>query len=225
LKRIVRQWMTTHLRCVGGTYPAQLFYQELAEMAANKIHKAITSTYLEERPVRVSLDPYNPSGSTRFVNFNTSKPDRWTTRPDKSHVNLVILDSDWEAEFCRVVENHPRTLAYVKNHNMGFEVPYLMGSEPKTYIPDFIVKVDDGHGPDDPLYLVVEIKGYRREDAKEKKTTMDSYWIPGVNRHGGYGRWAHAEFKAMFTMVDEYEVKIREELDRILEPLISEVTE
>ena len=31
------------------------------------------------------------------------------------------------------------------------------------------------------LHLVVEIKGYRREDAKEKKTTMETYWVPGVN--------------------------------------------
>ena len=41
--------------------------------------------------------------------------------------------------------------------------------------------VDDGHGPDDLLHLIVEIKGYRREDAKEKKSTMDTYWVPGVN--------------------------------------------
>ena len=31
------------------------------------------------------------------------------------------------------------------------------------------------------LNLVVEIKGYRGEDAKEKKSTMDAYWIPAVN--------------------------------------------
>ena len=41
----------------------------------------------------------------------------------------MILDSDWEAEFCRVAEAHPRVRAYVKNHNLGFEVPYRYGSE------------------------------------------------------------------------------------------------
>ena len=59
--------------------------------------------------------------------------------------------------------------AYVKNHNLGLEVPYRYGSETRKYRPDFIVLVDDGHGDDDLLHLVVEIKGYRREDAKEKK--------------------------------------------------------
>ncbi len=32
--------------------------------------------------------------------------------------------------------------------------------------------------------MVVEIKGYRREDAKEKKSTMETYWVPGVNNSG-----------------------------------------
>ncbi|RLS58129.1 MAG: hypothetical protein DWH91_03345 [Planctomycetota bacterium] len=36
----------------------------------------------------------------------------------------MILDSDWEAEFCRVAESHPQVRAYVKNHSLGFEVPY-----------------------------------------------------------------------------------------------------
>ena len=58
----------------------------------------------------------------------------------------------------------------MKNHNLGLEVPYRHGGETRSYLPDFIVLVDDGHGDGDLLYLVVEIKGYRREDAKEKKS-------------------------------------------------------
>ena len=104
-----------------------------------------------------------------------------------------MLDSQWEAELCRVVEAHPRVSAYTKNHNLGFEVPYRYGSEVRRYRPDFIVLVDDGHGPDDLLHLVVETKGYRREDAKDKKLTMDTYWVPGVNNLETFGRWAFAE--------------------------------
>jgi type III restriction enzyme len=47
--------------------------------------------------------------------------------------------------------------AYVKNHNFGLEVPYRFGSVTRSYFPDFIVRIDDGHGPDDPLYLIVEV--------------------------------------------------------------------
>ncbi len=54
-----------------------------------------------------------------------------------------------EAEFCRVAEAHPKVFAYVKNHSLGFEVPYQCGSATHKYIPDFIVLVNDGQP--DPL--------------------------------------------------------------------------
>ena len=99
--------------------------------------------------------------------------------------------------------------AYVKNQGLGFEVPYRSGSDAQsTYIPDFIVLVDDGRGEEDLLHLVVEIKGYRHEDAKEKKATMETYWVPGVNRLGAYGRWAFAEFTDVYTILDDFDATI-----------------
>lgn len=199
LKRIVREWLEGgYLRCTGGTYPAQVIYQEIADMAAEKIKGAITQSFLGERPVKAILDSYNPTGSTRFVNFNTSKTDRWQTDPAKCHVNWVICDSDWEAEFCRVAEAHPRVLAYVKNQNLGLEVPWLDGSTSRKYLPDFIVRLDDGGA--EPLNLIVEIKGQRGEDAKAKANTMRTYWVPGVNNLGKFGRWAFAEFTEVFEI-------------------------
>lgn len=43
-----------------------------------------------------------------------------------------------------MAEAHPKVRAYVKNQNLGLEVPYLLGSTPRKYMPDFIVQVDDG---------------------------------------------------------------------------------
>src|SRR6202030_3640082 len=211
LKRIVKQWLDSCLVCKGGTYPAQLMYQELADMACNRITAAITRQFLGERPIKALLDPYNPPGSPRHVRFNPPRPDRWDTSgpPPKNQVNWGVLDSDWEAEFCRVAESHPKVIAYTKNHNLGLEVPYRSGSETRQYRPDFIVLVDDGHGPDDLLHLVVEIKGYRREDAKEKKSTMDAYWVPGVNHLGTYGRWAFAEFRDVFQIASDFKAKVK----------------
>ncbi len=207
LKRIAREWLDGgYLRCTGGTYPAQLMYLEIADMACRRIAAAITQTMAGERPVKAVIDPYNPTGSTRFVNFTTSKRTRCQTDPRRCHVNWVVCDSDWEAELCRVVEAHPRVRAYVKNQGLGFEVPYLMGSTPKRYLPDFIVQIDDGHA--EPLNLVVEIKGYRREDAKEKANTMDAYWVPGVNNLGKYGRWAFAEFTAVYAIAASFDALI-----------------
>ncbi|MGH7041790.1 MAG: BPTD_3080 family restriction endonuclease, partial [Acetobacteraceae bacterium] len=208
LKRITKQWLDTCLVCKGSTYPAQLMYQELADMACERITAAITRAEAGRRPIKAMLDPYNPAGSTRHVNFNTSRADRWETDARRCHINWIILDSDWEAEFCRVAEAHPRVTAYVKNHNLGLEVPYRYGSETRKYLPDFIVQVDDGHGDDDPLNLIVEIKGYRREDAKEKKSTMDTYWIPGVNHLGSHGRWAFAEFTDMYRIEADFKTRV-----------------
>ena len=217
LKRITKEWLDTCLVCKGGTYPAQLMYQELADMACERITAGITRKLIGERPIRVVPDAYNPTGSTIHVNFRTSKTDRWQTDARRCHINWVILDSDWEAEFCRVAEAHPRVRAYVKNHNLGLEVPYRYGSEKRRYLPDFIVLVDDGRGDDDLLHLVVEIKGYRREDAKEKKATMEIYWVPGVNHLGTYGRWAFAEFAEVYQIEADFAARVEAEFNKMIQ--------
>jgi type III restriction enzyme len=222
LKRITKEWLDTCLVCKGDTYPALLMYQELADMACNRITAGITRAFGDKRPIKALLDPYNPTGSTSHVRFNTSKTDHWETNADRCHINWIILDSDWEAEFCRVAESHPQVRAYVKNHNLGLEVPYRYGSEMRLYRPDFIVLVDDGHAPHpdgspDLLHLIVEIKGYRREDAKEKKTTMDVYWVPGVNHLGAYGRWAFAEFTDVYQIQTDFQAKVVSEFDKMIE--------
>lgn len=218
LKSIVERWMDEgYLVCKGGTYPAQLMYANIANMAAQRIRMAIVDSASERSSVKAVPDPYNPTGSTANVNFTTSKELRWQTGHDKSHVNWMICDSQWECELCRIVEEHPRVLSYVKNHNLGFEVPYRMGQTQRRYIPDFVVRIDDraeedrvGDAPPaDPLNLVVEVKGFRGEDAKEKANTMRSYWIPGVNNLRRFGRWAFAEFTEVWDM----EEKFRELID------------
>jgi len=223
LKRVVRRWLAECLHCKGGTWPAQLMYRELADMACERITKAITAREREKgRPIRAMLDTYNPTGSTAHVRFTTARPasERWDTRSidnqPKNHVNIVIFDSPWEAEFCRVAESHPRVIAYTKNHNLGLEVPYRFGSANRSYYPDFIVQVDDGAGRDDPLNLIVEIKGYRREDAKEKAATMRDYWIPGVNHLGTHGRWAFAEFTDVWAMQEDFADKVDEAFEAML---------
>lgn len=221
LKRVTKQWLDTCLFCRGNTYPALLMYQQLADMACERIAAGITRHFLGERPIKAILDPYNPVGSTAHVRFNTSRADRWQTAAERCHINWVVLDSDWEAEFCRVAEAHPRVRAYVKNHNLGLEVPYRYQSEMRKYLPDFIVLVDDGRPPrpdgtPDLLQLIVEIKGYRREDAKEKKSTMETYWVPGVNHLGRHGRWAFAEFTDIYAIGSDFAAKVAEAFDKLI---------
>jgi len=116
-----------------------------------------------------------------------------------------------------LIHIYPQVRAYAKNHNLGLEVPYRFGSDARIYLPDFIVVVDDGHGPGDLLHLVVEIKGYRREDAKEKKSTMETYWIPGVNHLRSYGRWAFAEFTEVYQIEVDFSAKVASEFNKLIQ--------
>ena len=211
LRSIVRQWLDEgYLRCEGGAWPAQVLYREVENRAVERIYAAIADAArldpgASPPVIKAILDPYNPTGSTRHVNFTTSKQLRWQTSEDKCHVNWAICDSEWEVEFCRVAEEDPRVLAYVKNHGLGFGVPYYLGEAEKTYVPDFIVLVDDGGGWEDPLKVVVETKGYRREDDIDKQNAMRSFWAPGVNALGDFGRWEFIELTRVWEMQEEFE--------------------
>jgi type III restriction enzyme len=188
-------------------------------MACQRISDAINRAGQKKgASVKALLDPYNSSGSTRHIQFRTSRTDRWNTigLPPKSHVNWIILESDWEGEFCRVVEQHPRVFAYVKNQGLDFSVPYRHEAVARRYFPDFILLVDDGHSKDDLLHLVVEIKGYRGEDAKDKKATMETCWIPGVNALKSYGRWTFAEFTNVWVMQENLAAEVEKRFGEVI---------
>ena len=210
LQPIVRRWIAECFVASGGTKAGMLTYASVASRAAELIYMAILHQGEAGGPQRVKavLDPYNPAVLTDHVQFITSKTALWQTDPGRCQINYVVGDSQWELEFAQVVERHPRTLAYIKNQALGFEVPYLAGSEARRYLPDFIVKLDDGHGPDDPLMLVVEIKGERDIDDQIKAETMRTLWVPGVNNLGDFGRWNFIELRDAFNMDQDYKAAV-----------------
>jgi len=84
------------------------------------------------------------------------------------------------------------------------------------------VLVDDGRGDSDLLHLIVEIKGYRKEDAKEKKATMETYWVRGVNNDGRYGRWAFAEFTEAYKIEADFKAKVEAEFNRMIDSVAAQ---
>ena len=217
IKRIARKWIDGgYLECRGNTGKWMLEYPNIADDAAERIYKAIADAMPDKSKIQAVLDPYNPKSSTSHVSFSTSK-DLYTTAPGKCHVNYVALDSSWEAEFARVVEQHPKVISYVKNQGLGFEVPYKDGSTARVYIPDFIVLVDDGSGPDDPLHLIVEVKGQRDESVKLKSETMRTQWLVGVNNLGSFGRWDFAELSDIYAMESDLTDKIKSRFGEIID--------
>ena len=207
IKRIARQWIDGYLECKGNTGKWMLEYRDIADQACERIYNAMVGAMSDKSKICAVLDPYNLKSSTAHVNFYTTKK-TYETASDKCHVNRAVVDSGWEAEFARVVEQHPKVISYVKNQGLGFEVPYKDGSTARIYVPDFIVLIDDGNGPDDPLRLVVEIKGYRHENVKLKSETMRTQWIVGVNNLGSFGRWDFAELSDLYAMESDLAKKI-----------------
>ncbi|WP_316167489.1 MULTISPECIES: BPTD_3080 family restriction endonuclease [unclassified Bradyrhizobium] len=201
IQRIARRWIDEGYLVTRGVPIGAILYQDQLARAAEKINIACTRGSAGR--LLAVLDPYNPKGSTRFVNFITSKP-VWKTgaQPPKCQISHVVLDSDWEEQLALTLEGHPRVIAYAKNQALGFDIPYLDAGVMRRYIPDFIVRLDVGG--EEPLNLVLEVKGLRDESDKAKAQTARDLWAPGVNALGGFGRWAYAEFRDWATMDEDF---------------------
>ena len=189
LLAIARRWRAECLTCTGGTFPAYLLWRDVGDMAAEKIYRACVETKPGGASLVPILDPYNPEGSSRHVKFATTKTNFWETAPSRCHINLVVCDGNWEAACAQALEAMPEVLRYVKNDRLGFEVPYEHGGRDHMYRPDFIAVLDDGAGPDDPLHLVLEVKGERDAQDDAKHDTMRALWVPAVNAARRHGRW------------------------------------
>jgi type III restriction enzyme len=61
--------------------------------------------------------------------------------------------------------------------------------------------VDDEHGPEDLLNLLVEVSGGERRDKAAKVATARTLWVPAVNNHGGFGRWAFVEIDDVYDAI------------------------
>jgi type III restriction enzyme len=107
--------------------------------------------------------------------------------------NFVPCDSNWETVFAQAIEGMDEVKAYVKNQNLGFKVPYAYEGRPGNYYPDYMLRVDDGHGMEDLLNLVVEISGQELQDKEAKVDTAAKLWVPAVNAEGAFGRWDFLE--------------------------------
>jgi type III restriction enzyme len=193
LLRITRDWLATCLTCKDRAFPQLLLLIKFAHDAADRIYKAIVGAEPGTPALKPILRPYDTLGSTRYVDFDTTRP-VYATCADKCHVSHVVADTEsWEQKLAQTLEDMDEVVRYVKNHNLGFTIPYTINGEEKNYIPDFICHVDDGRGPDDLLNLIIEVTGEQKKDKAAKVSTARTLWVPAVNNHGGFGRWTFVE--------------------------------
>ncbi|HEX9653709.1 MAG TPA: DEAD/DEAH box helicase family protein [bacterium] len=191
LLNITRQWRQQCVTCKDDTFPQILILTELAHNAADRIYGSIVSSTIGEKTLTPILRPYDTVGSTRYVDFDTTRP-TYATHADKCHINYVVADTDsWEQKLAQSLEDMDEVVCYAKNQNLGFVIPYTIDGEEKNYYPDFIVRIRDGH--DDPLNLIVEVSGEARKEKAAKVAAARNLWVTAINHHGGFGRWAFIE--------------------------------
>jgi len=199
---IVKKWLDDCLILKDNTFPQLLLLIEFAHDAADRIYKAIVAAAEGTPTLKPILRPYDTIGSTRYVDFDTIRP-VFTTREDKCHVSHVVADTDsWEQKLAQTLEDMPEVVRYVKNQNLGFTIPYTLNGEEKNYIPDFIAVIKtpspsqrEGLGESGLLNLIIEVTGEKKKEKAAKVSTARTLWVPAVNNHGGFGRWAFIEIE------------------------------
>ena len=190
---IAKRWLAECVTLKDNTFPQLLLLIEFAHDAADRIYKAIVASTDGTAALKPILRPYDTLGSTRYVDFDTTRP-VYATKADKCHISHVVADTDsWEQKMAEALEGMIEVIRYVKNHNLSFTIPYTLNGEERNYIPDFIACINDGHGANDRLNLIVEVTGEKKKDKAAKVATARTLWVPAINSHGGFGRWAFIE--------------------------------
>jgi type III restriction enzyme len=214
LAEATREWMRSSLELHDHVFPQLLLLHEQASRAVEKIFRGILAAERGSPRLLAVPSPQDPEGSTASVDFDTAKP-VMATAPRKCHVEYVAADSNWEHVMSTRLESMPEVRAYVKNQGLGLQIPYTFDTHERNYLPDFVVRIDDGHGEDDPLNLIVEVTGQTRPDKVERVATARERWVPGVNALGRYGRWDFIEIEDPWNAETAIRAQIAAQLEAV----------
>jgi type III restriction enzyme len=167
----------------NGVDRRELGVEKYARLVVERLRPRIEPDSSQgESPLLPVLNRYRPVSGTAGVDFVTVRPVFQTT---KSHVNLVVQDSDWEGAAAQALEMCTAVEAYARNDHVGLTIAYeYLGGE-HSYEPDFIVRLTNG------LMVLLEVKGYEVHDPERNnsKHTAAQKWISAVNNLGEFGTW------------------------------------
>ena len=122
------------------------------------------------RPIRSTAD---------MLPWFTGKP---VVAANRSHINLCVADSTWEAQAAYELDHNQSVAAWAKNDHLGFEVAYIFAGVFHKYRPDYLIRLTNGTN------LIVETKGQNTPQDDTKRRYLGE-WVKAVNEHGGFGKW------------------------------------
>jgi type III restriction enzyme len=180
---IVEQYLARRVR-YNGMHPCEVGLEEYVLGITSLLVAAIEpDESAGETPLLPRLNRYRPLGSTAQVHFKTVKPVVATVA---SHINFVACDTrTWEQAATAQLE----ALAiggwiqcYARNDHLEFQIPYDWYGHPRSYEPDFLVRLPDGR------MFILEIKGLPHEETEAKHQAAQR-WVSAVNHFGQLGMW------------------------------------
>ncbi|MBI3948718.1 MAG: DEAD/DEAH box helicase family protein [Armatimonadetes bacterium] len=162
-------------------HPCELGLERYVQRVVERLLAAIVPDEdAGEPPLLPILNRYKPTGTTREVDFKTTRRCQET---QKSHINQVVADTgSWEQAAVFRLEQSPMVQCYARNEQMGLLIPYDFGGHDRHFEPDFVARLTDGR------LLIVEVKGFE-DDEDRAKYAGARRWCAAVNNHGQLGTW------------------------------------
>ena len=186
-----------------GDFPGYLLWRGPADLAVERIYRACVEGAGGKGELRPILDPYNEPAAAGMSGFRRRRRTCMRRGPTGARSIALSWIQTGRRPAPRPWKRWHEVFRYVRNEKLGFEVPYVDGAEEHHYRPDFIAVVDDGHGADDPLNLVLEVKGQRKPGDDAKHDTMLRLWVPAINAIGRFGRWGFLRVDGPYGVAEE----------------------
>jgi type III restriction enzyme len=165
-----------------------LFYQD-------EMRRRVMLTLNMTRIVQHVFDQIRQSNTEKLEPvFDSNKPIRatvdmlpwFTGKPvvagNRSHINLCVADSGWEAQAAYELDHNANVAAWAKNDHLGFEITYIFAGIFHKFRPDFLIRLTTGTN------FILETKGQNTAQDQTKRRYLDE-WVKAVNEHGGFGKW------------------------------------
>ena len=185
--RIVEEYVRTKVTFKPGVDVRELGLERYANLLRERVRDGILPMVSSEEakllPVQNSFQPFT---TTSNVNYQTTRP---VADLVKSHLNRVVLRSNWEKRAVEVMERVDCVECFAPNDDkIGLIVPYEYESQRHSYQPDFVVRLQN------KKMVMLEVKGIagriHNEDQVLAKNAAAKKWVTAINNSTKWGEWA-----------------------------------